>query len=104
MVKKKVKIKEESFSRIIGKEARYIRLIKNLPEFDDLVYMLCEGKKLCIFEIDVPSPQKKGLYGSLCEKDGVFNASEEKLKQLINDLKHSGMAWCIAKVLFESIV
>ena len=47
----------QSRKRLYGQE--YKRLIKKLPEYQDILDLLCEGKKICIFEIDVPSPNKK---------------------------------------------
>ena len=90
-----------SRKRIYNQE--YKRLVKKLDIYDEIVDMLCDGKKLCIFEIDVPAIGKRGLYGK-CDMDGIFRASPEKIKALLNDSSEPfGHGLALADALFEDV-
>ena len=82
----------------------YNRLIQALPEFDEIINLLCEGKKICIFEIDVPAHGKKGLYGEYVDKDNYFEPTPEKIKNLQNDTSEAfGHGLCLVKAIYDNI-
>ncbi len=63
----------------------YIRLVKKTREYNELLDMLKQGKKLMICEIDVPAKNKRGKYNI----NNALNISEpltlEYLEELLND-------------------
>ena len=82
----------------------YIRLIRKLPEYQKILNMVLNGLNICIHEIDVPSPEKKGYYGSLCRPDGIFVCNKRDLDLLINDSSEAfGHGLCIAMALIEDV-
>lgn len=85
--------------RIYCKE--YMRLVRKMPSYAKLLKLLLKGKKLCIFEVDVPVDTKKGKYG-LYAKGNVFYASLRKINNLLEDTSEPfGHGLCLAKALFE---
>lgn len=46
----------------------YMRLIRKLDVYKDLLDRYIEGENLVIYEVDVPAEGKKGLYGEVEEK------------------------------------
>lgn len=89
-----------SRNRIYCKE--YMRLIRDVSSYKKLLKLLLNGKKICIFEVDVPEKNKKGLYGKYVSNDNVFYASQNKINELLNDtLEPFGHGLCLAKALFE---
>ena len=92
----------ESRKQIYG--AEYKRLIRKLPEYQTLLNRLRAGEKLCIFEIDVPAPSKKGAYGHNCH-DGYYVATPENLDILINDPSEPcGHGIFLAQAFFEDFL
>ena len=82
----------------------YIRLIRKLPEYQKILNMVLNGLNICIHDIDVPSPEKKGYYGSLCRPDGIFVCNKRDLDLLINDSSEAfGHGLCIAMALIEDV-
>lgn len=80
----------------------YMRLIKKLPEYKKLLDIMKSGKDICIFEIDVPSIGKKGLYGKCVDKDGYYKADKKTIDELMDDTSEPfGHGLCIAKSLLE---
>ena len=78
----------------------YIRLITKLPQYQILLNKVRNKENIIILDMDVPSTNKKGYFGSLCNKNGVFIASKEKLELLINDPSSPfGHGLCIALIL-----
>lgn len=67
----------------------YIRLIKQTKEYDELLTMLKEGKKLMLCEIDVPAIGKKGKYEikQIEPKDdlNICFMTKEYINELLND-------------------
>jgi len=74
----------------------YIRLIKQLLEYNILLNKLKNGKNLMICEIDVPAKNKKGKYGDDCNDNNICNISIEKLELLLNDTNEAfGHGLCL---------
>jgi hypothetical protein len=75
----------------------YIRLIKKLPEYKELLDKLENNKNIMICEIDVPSKNKKGNYGKDCDKNNICHMFIEKLELLLNDTNEAfGHGLCLA--------
>ena len=75
----------------------YIRLIKNLPEYEKLLNKLKKGENIMICEMDVPAKNKKGYYGNDCDDNNICNMSIEKLELLLNDTSEAfGHGLCLA--------
>jgi hypothetical protein len=75
----------------------YIRLIKKLPEYLNLLNKLINGKNIMICEIDVPAKNKKGLYGEYSDENNISFMSIEKLELLLNDTNEAfGHGLCLA--------
>lgn len=69
--------------KIYGQE--YMRLIRKLPEYQQILQKVHSGVSICIQEIDVPTPGKDGYHGSLCRTDGLFIANRDHINKLIDD-------------------
>jgi hypothetical protein len=75
----------------------YIRLIKELPEYTNLLNKLKNGKNIMICEMDVPANNKKGIYGEDCDENNICHMSIEKLELLLNDTNEAfGHGLCLA--------
>jgi len=80
----------------------YMRLVRTKSSYKKLLNMLLEGKKLCIFEVDVPAVTKKGVHGKYAKDGNVFKASLKKINKLLNDTSEPfGHGLCLAKALLE---
>ena len=80
----------------------YNRLIRNTAEYQQLLQFIKDGKKICIFEIDVPAVGKRGYYGQNINPDGTYDITNERLDKLLYDDKAPfGHGLCIAKALIE---
>lgn len=75
----------------------YIRLIKKLPEYKNLLNKLKNGKNIMICEMDVPAKNKRGIYGKECDENNICYMSIEKLELLLNDSNEAfGHGLCLA--------
>lgn len=75
----------------------YIRLIKQLPEYLELLEMLKCGKNILICEIDVPANGKHGFFGNDCNENNICFMSLQKLNLLLNDPNEAfGHGLCLA--------
>lgn len=82
----------------------YIRLIRQLPEYKQLLEKIKKGKKLMICEVDVPAQGKKGLYGNDCNENNISIMSIEKLESLMNDTNEAfGHGLCLAYALLTDL-
>lgn len=92
----------EARKRVYVKE--YIRLIRQMPEYRELLDLVANGIDICILEIDVPAPNKKSYYKSLCDNQGYYEATLETLDLLLNDTSEAfGHGLCIALALLKDI-
>jgi hypothetical protein len=79
----------------------YMRLVRNIQSYKKLLKLILNGEKICIFEVDVPTQNKKGLYGSYAEGN-IFFATLDKIDKLLDDPSEPfGHGLCLAKALFE---
>lgn len=75
----------------------YTRLIKKLPEYEELLSKLRKGKNIMICEIDVPARNKRGEYGKDCDENNICHITIEKLELLLNDTSEAfGHGLCLA--------
>jgi len=75
----------------------YIRLIKKLPEYKELLDKLKRGENIMICEMDVPAKNKKGEYGKDCDNNNICHMSIKKLELLLNDTNEAfGHGLCLA--------
>jgi hypothetical protein len=92
----------ESRINIYCKE--YMRLIRNIASYDKLLNLLKDGQNICIFEIDVPAKNKKGLYKTYSTDNNIFNATEDKINDLLNDTSNPfGHGLCLAMALLQDL-
>lgn len=82
----------------------YIRLIKQLPEYNELLNKLKKGENIMLCEIDVPANGKRGNYGLDCNNDNVCIMSIDKLEALLNDTTEAfGHGLCLAYALLMDL-
>jgi hypothetical protein len=82
----------------------YIRLIKQLPEYYNLLNKLKRGENIMICEMDVPAKNKKGEYGTDCDENNICHMSIEKLELLLNDTSEAfGHGLCLAYSLLVDL-
>lgn len=82
----------------------YIRLVKNLSEYNKLLQYLIDGKNIMICEIDVPKNNKRGEYGKDCDENNICRMSIEKLETLLNDTSEPfGHGLCLAYSLLKDV-
>ena len=82
----------------------YIRLVRVLPEYQQLLADLRQGKNLLICEVDVPVKGKKGEYGRDCDADGNCLMTLAKLEIMLNDPQEAfGHGLCLAMALLEDL-
>lgn len=75
----------------------YIRLIKQLSEYQQLLEKLWSGENIMICEMDVPSQNKSGHYGKDCDENNICHMTIDKLELLINDPSEAfGHGLCLA--------
>lgn len=75
----------------------YVRLIKNIPEYQTLLHKLQNGQNIMICEVDVPAKNKRGEFGKDCDEHNICHMSIEKLELLINDTSEPlGHGLCLA--------
>jgi len=106
-----VKLKNQNeirFGYIEGRKnfyfSEYIRLIHSIESYYNILNMLKEGKNILILEIDVPSPNKKGYYGKMCDSFGYYRATKETLLQLLDDPSEAfGHGLCLAFSLLNDL-
>lgn len=81
----------------------YIRLVKNLPEYEKLLNKLKMGENIMICEVDVPAKNKMGYYK--CDnEDNICHLSIEKLNLLLNDSSEAfGHGLCLAYSLLTDL-
>lgn len=85
-------------------EQEYVRLVRQTKEYSQLLNKLKQGQNICIHEIDVPSPSKKGYYGSLCDSQGYFVATLQNIDLLVKDTSEAfGHGLVLAKALLEDL-
>ena len=83
----------------------YIRLIKKLPEYNNLLDKLKNGKNIMICEMDVHANNKIGNYGKDCDNNNICYMSIEKLELLLNDTNEAfGHGLCLAYSLLVDLV
>lgn len=77
----------------------YVRLVRNLPEYQVLLDKIRSGKNLMLCEIDVPAVGRRGEHGRDC--DGNFcEMNIEKIEKLMRDDSESfGHGLCLAHAL-----
>ncbi len=81
----------------------YIRLVRNLDLYQELLDYLSEGGNIIIYEIDVPAEDKKGLYGEV-DENGFWKCSRKKLKALLNSEDAPfGHGLCLAYSLLSDL-
>lgn len=81
----------------------YIRLVRNLELYGELLDHLAEGGNMIIYEIDVPAEGKKGLYGEV-DKNGFWKCSRKKLKALLDSEDAPfGHGLCLAYALLSDL-
>lgn len=81
----------------------YMRLIRHKKSYAKLLNLLKKGENICIFEVDVPTSSKKGLYGKYAIGN-VFYADLNKINDLLNDTSEPfGHGLCLAKALLEDM-
>jgi hypothetical protein len=82
----------------------YIRLIKNLQEYKNLLNKLKNGENIMICEIDVPAKNKKGEYGKDCDENNICYMSIAKLELLLQDANEAfGHGLCLAYSLLVDL-
>ena len=90
----------ESRKRIYLQE--YKRLVRQLPEYKELLQLLRTRQNICLYEIDVPAFGKKGEHGKNINKDGSYDVTPERIQLLLNDDKSAfGHGLCLADALLE---
>jgi hypothetical protein len=85
----------------------FIRLIRALPEYANLLNKLRNGQNIMLCEVDVPAPGKKapfdisnGAYAS----DAICYMDMPKLEAMLNDTQESfGHGLCIAYALLQDL-
>lgn len=82
----------------------YIRLVKQLPEYNMLLNKLKNGQNIMICEIDVPAKNKKGQYGQDCDDYNICHLTLDKLEILLNDpCEAFGHGLCLAYSLLQDL-
>jgi len=90
-----------SRKRIYCKE--YKRLVRKTDQYKKILNLLLQNNKICIFDIDVPDKNKKGLYGEY-SNNNIFEVTYEKLEKLLNDPSEPfGHGLALAMALLEDI-
>lgn len=89
------------YSRVQIYYENYVRLVRKLPIYKELLEKLRSGVNLCITEVDVPEKNKRGLFGNV-DEDGYFICTLENLEELIVDTSEAfGHGLCLANALLE---
>jgi hypothetical protein len=86
----------------------YTDLVRKQKQFEELKERLSKGENLLIIEVDGPHQEsleyykkKYGVKDDFIEKDTIL-ATEENLKIMLNDDKHSfGHGYCLAAALLD---
>jgi len=84
--------------------ALYAELVKTDPAFASLLSLVCQGKKIQLWEVDGPSPTwPEPPFNMLTsEKPGLEMNNMATVKQLLNDKTHSfGHGYTIAALLLH---
>lgn len=84
----------------------YLRLVRFLPQFRELLNMLSAGKKLLIIEVDAPHSESMKHYqdtynvpDDFIDRDSM-EATEANLRVMLNDPLHPfGHGYCLAWAL-----
>ncbi len=88
----------DSRKRIYVQE--YARLVRATTEFDRLLQLLRDGKTLCIGEIDVPAPGKRGTH---CSEHAEAPMTLPYLDAMLNDPSEPfGHGLCLALALLQA--
>lgn len=64
---------------------KYVKLVRNLEAYRILKEKVRNGVNVCITEVDVPFPGKKGNHGKFLDDNGFYHPTLENLEILIND-------------------
>lgn len=88
----------------------YVELVKQVPEFKELLKMVRSGKNILIIEVDGPHQEslpyyieKYGVESDFIE-NGTMLATEANLNIMLNDPKHPfGHGYCLAWALLEDV-
>lgn len=92
----------ESRKKLYLKE--YVRLIRKLPIYQELLNKIKSGIKICIVEMDVPHSSKKGLHGQLTDSQEQYYPTTDTLIALLNDPVNAfGHGLCLAMALLEDL-
>lgn len=82
---------------------QYVRLVKQLPLYQELLNDLNNGEHLCITEVDVPAKDKSGGFGDV-DDDGFYLCSADNLEELILDPSEPfGHGICLAHALLSDL-
>jgi hypothetical protein len=80
----------------------YMRLVRKTNTYKKLLALLNNDVNLIICEIDVPSHDKKSVYGQNCDDHGNYKITNKRLDILINDPAEAfGHGLCLSKALLE---
>lgn len=79
----------------------YMRLIRKLDIYKELLNSYIDGENLVIYEVDVPAKGKKGLYGEV-DENGIYKCTQKRLKALRDSEDEAfGHGLCLALALIE---
>jgi hypothetical protein len=82
----------------------YIRLIRKLLIYHQLLAKIIKGQNILITEVDVPHKDKKGFYNKDLDNNNIYNPTIESLNILLNDSSEPfGHGLCLAYALLEDI-
>ncbi len=77
----------------------YVRLIKNIKEYNILLDKLKNNQNIMICEVDVPAKHKKGEYNN-CDNDNICELTIDILEKMLNDTSEAfGHGLCLAYAL-----
>ena len=82
----------------------YIRLIRKLPIYQELLIKVKNGQNILITEVDLPELNKKGYYGKFVDSDNIYRPTLGTLNLLLKDSSEPfGHGLCLAYALLEDI-
>lgn len=64
---------------------KYVQLIRNIEAYHILKHKVRSGINVCITEVDIPAPGKRGNYGKFLDSEGFFHPTLENLDILLHD-------------------
>lgn len=82
----------------------YIKLIRSLDIYKQLLNDVRNGTSILLTEVDVPNKSKKGYYGKNLDDNNIYTANLERINELLNDPSEPfGHGLCLALALLEDI-